>query len=57
MRNKVFDCHLSPDWRQMTIENTLSREFGSHLTVKRQLVACLILMKLVYNFVVCVLLC
>ena len=24
VRNRVFDCHLSPDWRQMPIENTVS---------------------------------
>ena len=23
-RNSVFDCHLPPHWRQMTIENTVS---------------------------------
>ena len=25
--NSVFDCHLSPDWRQMTIENSVSNDF------------------------------
>ena len=25
----VFDCHLSPDWRQMAIENTVSSDFRS----------------------------
>ena len=25
----VFDCHLWPDWRQMTIENTVSSDFRS----------------------------
>ena len=25
-RNRVFDCHLSPDRRQMAIENTVSSE-------------------------------
>ena len=24
VRNRVFDCHLSPDWRQMAIQNTVS---------------------------------
>ena len=24
---QCFDCHLSPDWRQMTIENTVSIDF------------------------------
>ena len=27
VRNRVFDCHLSPNWRQMTIENTISSDF------------------------------
>ena len=27
VRNRVFDCHLSPNWRQIAIENTVS----SHL--------------------------
>ena len=26
VRNKVLDCHLSPNWRQMTIENTVSSD-------------------------------
>ena len=26
-RNRVFDCNLSPDWRQMAIKNTVSRDF------------------------------
>ena len=25
--NRVLDCYLSPDWRQMAIENTVSNEF------------------------------
>ena len=24
VRNRVFDCHLSPDWLQMVMENTVS---------------------------------
>ena len=27
VRNRVLDCHLSPDWRQMPIENTVSSYF------------------------------
>ena len=27
IRNRVFNCHLSSDWRQMTIENTVSSIF------------------------------
>ena len=26
-RNRVFDCHLSPHWQQMTIENNVSIDF------------------------------
>ena len=29
IRNRVFDCHLSPDRRQMAIENTISSDFSS----------------------------
>ena len=35
VRNRVFDCHLSPDWRQMAIENTVSSNFRSHLATFR----------------------
>ena len=27
-RNSVFDCHLSPVGQQMTIENSVSNDFG-----------------------------
>ena len=27
LRNRVFDCHLSSDWRQMAIKNTVSSDF------------------------------
>ena len=27
VRNRVFDCLLSPDWRQMAIENAISSDF------------------------------
>ena len=27
--DSVFDCHLSPDWRQMAIKNTVSSDFWS----------------------------
>ena len=27
VRNRVFDCLLSPDWRQMAMENTVSSDF------------------------------
>ena len=28
-RNSVFDCHLSPVWQQMTMENNVSIDFLS----------------------------
>ena len=28
-RNSVFDCHLSPVWQQMAIENSVSNKFLS----------------------------
>ena len=31
VRNSVFHCHLSTDWRQMAIENTLSSDVWSTL--------------------------
>ena len=27
VKDRVFDCHLSPDWRQMAIENTVFVDF------------------------------
>ena len=27
VRNRVFDCHLSPVWRQMAIKSTVSSDF------------------------------
>ena len=33
VRNRVFDCHLSPNWRQMTIKNTVSSDFDPRLIV------------------------
>ena len=32
-KNSVFDCHLSPDWQQMAIENTVSDDFGLHSAI------------------------
>ena len=28
-RNRALDCHLSPDWRQMAIQNTVSSDLRS----------------------------
>ena len=33
VRNRVFDCNLSPDWRQLAIKNTVSSNFRSHLAI------------------------
>ena len=32
-RNSVFDCQLSPDWRQMAIENSVSNYFDLRSSV------------------------
>ena len=29
VRNRVFDCYLAHDWRQMAIKNTVSSNFWS----------------------------
>ena len=29
IRNRVFTCHLSPDWQQMAIKNTVSSDILS----------------------------
>ena len=29
VRNRVFNCHLLPDWRQMAIQNTVSSDLCS----------------------------
>ena len=33
LRNRVFDCLLSPDWRLMAIENTVSSGFDLGLSI------------------------
>ena len=33
VRNRVFDCRLSPDWRQNAIENTVSSDFDPRSTI------------------------
>ena len=33
VRNRVFDCHLSPHWRQMAIENTISIDFDPRSSI------------------------
>ena len=32
-RNRVFDCNLSPNWRQMAIKNTVSSNFYLHSSI------------------------
>ena len=39
-RNRVFDCHLSPDWRQMAIENTVSSHFDPRLSIVKSIFDC-----------------
>ena len=41
VRNRVFDCYLSPDWRQMAIENTVSSNFDPHSSIVKCLFALL----------------
>ena len=40
VKNRVFDCHLSPDWRQMTIENTISSDFDPCLSIVKSVFDC-----------------
>ena len=35
VRNRVFDCHLSPDRRQMAIENTVTSDFYPRSSIVR----------------------
>ena len=37
VRNRVFDCHLSPEWRQMAIENAVSSEFDPRSAIFKTL--------------------
>ena len=38
----VFDCHLSPYWRQMSIKNTVSSNFHSHSSIVKSIFDCLL---------------
>ena len=40
VRNRVFHCHLSPDWRQMAMENTVSNNFDPHSSIVKSLFDC-----------------
>ena len=40
IRNRVFDCHLSPDWRQMAIKNNVSNDFSSIFALVKSIFVC-----------------
>ena len=40
IRNRVFDCHLASDWRQMTIENTYSSAFNPRSSIVKIVFDC-----------------
>ena len=40
VRNRVFDCHLSPNWRQMAIENTILANFDSRSSIVKRVFDC-----------------
>ena len=40
VRNRVFDCYLSPDWRQMAIKNTVSSDFWSGSSIVKSFFDC-----------------
>ena len=36
----VFHCHLSPDWRKMAIEHTVSSDFGPRSSIVKSVFGC-----------------
>ena len=40
VRNRVFYCHLSPDWRQMAIENSVSNDFSQRKLIGKSVFDC-----------------
>ena len=40
VRNRVVDCHLSPDWRQIAIENTVSSDFDPRSSIYKSVFDC-----------------
>ena len=40
VRNRVFDCHLSPDWRQMAIENAVLANFDPSSSIVMSVFDC-----------------
>ena len=39
-RNRVFDCHLSPNWRQIAIENTVFSDFDPRSSIVKSVFDC-----------------
>ena len=46
-RNSVYDCHLSPDWQQMVIVNSVSNDFLSTFIYNNNVFDCRISRSLV----------
>ena len=40
VRNRGFNCHLSPEWRQMAIENTVSNDFDPRSSIVKSVFNC-----------------
>ena len=40
VRNRLFDCHLSPNWRQMAIKNTDSSDFDPRSSIVKNVFDC-----------------
>ena len=43
VRNRVFDCHLSPDWRQMTMKTLFLAMFDSRSSIVKSVFDCRLL--------------
>ena len=41
-KNRVFDCHLTPNQQQMAIQNTVSIEFDNHSSIVKSIFYCLL---------------
>ena len=39
-RNRVYECHLSQNWRQMAIENTISIDFNPRSSIVKCVFDC-----------------
>ena len=40
VRNRVFDCRVSPDWRHMAIKNTVFSEFDRRSSIDKSVFDC-----------------